>query len=311
MKEDKRWLRSFRLAYEGILYALVTQRHMKIHFMAAFAVLIPAYFFRLSKPDTLWILLSVTLVISAELLNTAVERTVDLAMPRRHPAAKAAKDAAAGAVLAAAVFAALVGAAVLYEPAARWVSGVPAQTETASGRVWIAVAAAALAVTALHSRLSGAHYKKEVPMVDAQRLLQLAAQARSQAYAPYSQFKVGSAVLDSDGTVHLGCNVENSAYGPTNCAERTALFRAIADGVKPGNFAALAVVGDTSEPISPCGVCRQVMAELCPPDMPVIMGNLSGQYRESTVSQLLPGAFGKESLRGRTDAKASEEARDE
>lgn len=120
--------------------------------------------------------------------------------------------------------------------------------------------------------------------------------ARERAYTPYSRFRVGSALLDSQGNVHYGCNVENAAYGPTNCAERTALFRAVADGQRPGTFAAIAVVGDTNSPISPCGVCRQVMAELCPPDMPVYMANMKGDVAVSTVSQLLPGAFGKTDL---------------
>lgn len=122
--------------------------------------------------------------------------------------------------------------------------------------------------------------------------LQAAAiEARKRAYAPYSSFQVGAALLDLDGRVHLGCNVENAAYGPTNCAERTALFRAVADGVQPGRFAAIAVVGDTPGPIAPCGVCRQVLSELCPPDMPVWMGNLQGAWQRTTVAELLPGAF--------------------
>jgi len=123
------------------------------------------------------------------------------------------------------------------------------------------------------------------------QLIDHALRARERAYAPYSGFRVGCALLDRAGTIHCGCNVENAAYGPTNCAERTALFRAVADGVAPGQFAALAVVGDTPQPITPCGVCRQVMAELCPPDMPVIMANLRGQFAVATVSELLPGAF--------------------
>ncbi|CAH1214072.1 Cytidine deaminase [Paenibacillus plantiphilus] len=122
-------------------------------------------------------------------------------------------------------------------------------------------------------------------------LLTEALEARKRAYVPYSGFQVGAALLGGDGKVHWGCNVENAAYGPTNCAERTALFRAVADGDKPGSFQAIAVVGETPEPITPCGVCRQVLAELCLPDMPVIMGNLQGDWRVMTVAELLPGAF--------------------
>lgn len=132
--------------------------------------------------------------------------------------------------------------------------------------------------------------------MDKAQLLQEAIAARNSAYIPYSGFGVGAALLDSEGHVHRGCNVENAAYGPTNCAERTALFRAIADGLSPGSFRALAVVGDTEEPISPCGVCRQVILELCAPDMPVFLGNLKGDIRETTVGELLPFAFGPSHL---------------
>ena len=122
-------------------------------------------------------------------------------------------------------------------------------------------------------------------------LVEEAKLAREKAYVPYSGFQVGSALLAQDGTIHHGCNVENGAYGPTNCAERTALFRAIADGYQPGTFVAMAVTGDTKQPISPCGVCRQVMVELCAPSMPVILSNLKGDTALTTVSELLPGAF--------------------
>lgn len=122
-------------------------------------------------------------------------------------------------------------------------------------------------------------------------LLKLAKEVRERAYTPYSRFKVGAALLDDEGKVHLGCNVENAAFGPTNCAERTALFRAIADGKQPGAFRAIAIIGDTDRPITPCGVCRQVLVELCAPDMPVYMSNLRGEVTETTVAALLPGAF--------------------
>ena len=133
--------------------------------------------------------------------------------------------------------------------------------------------------------------KNETLSAEWKALLDAAAEARKRAYAPYSRFQVGAALLDEEGRLHVGCNVENAAYGPTNCAERTALFRAVADGCKPRSFRAIAVIGDTPAPITPCGVCRQVLAELCAPDMPVIMGSLTGGWRVSTVSELLPGAF--------------------
>ncbi|MGG3506596.1 cytidine deaminase [Paenibacillus lautus] len=128
--------------------------------------------------------------------------------------------------------------------------------------------------------------------MDTGLLMQEAIKARTRAYIPYSTFGVGAALLDSHGEIHLGCNVENAAYGPTNCAERTALFRAIADGHEAGSFQAIAIVADTEGPCTPCGVCRQVLVELCKPDMKVIMGNMKGDIKETTVSELLPGAFG-------------------
>lgn len=122
-------------------------------------------------------------------------------------------------------------------------------------------------------------------------LMRAARDARGQAYAPYSGFPVGAAVRTRDGRTFVGCNVENAAYGLCNCAERTALFNAIAAGCRPGDFVQLAVVADTPGPVSPCGACRQVMAELCDPTMPVLLGNLAGAVEESTVGALLPGAF--------------------
>ncbi|MFH5182777.1 cytidine deaminase [Paenibacillus sp. TAB 01] len=137
--------------------------------------------------------------------------------------------------------------------------------------------------------------------MDRQQLIAHAMEARERAYVPYSQFKVGSALLDRHGKVHFGCNVENAAYGPTNCAERTALFRAIADGEPARSFQAIAVVGDTAQPITPCGVCRQVLIELCAPDMPVYLANLQGEVSVTTVAELLPGAFTMKDLNGGND----------
>ena len=132
--------------------------------------------------------------------------------------------------------------------------------------------------------------------MDNRQLLNQAIEAMKRAYVPYSHFRVGAALLDAEGHVHYGCNVENAAYSPTNCAERTALFRAIADGCEPKSFKAIAVAGDTEGPIAPCGVCRQVLIELCNPDMPVIMGNVNGDMTVMTVADLLPGAFDVASL---------------
>jgi cytidine deaminase len=124
-----------------------------------------------------------------------------------------------------------------------------------------------------------------------QALLALARSARELAYAPYSKFRVGAAVQTRDGRQFSGCNVENAAYGLCNCAERTALFGAIASGCRPGDFVALAVIADTPTPVSPCGACRQVMVELCGDDMPVLLGNLHDEVQRTTAGALLPGSF--------------------
>ena len=133
--------------------------------------------------------------------------------------------------------------------------------------------------------------------MEATKLIEEAKKARENAYVPYSKFKVGAALLTKDGKVYHGCNIENAAYSMCNCAERTALFSAYA--VKDTEFTALAVVADTERPCSPCGACRQVIAELCPKDMIVYLTNLKGDIQEITVEQLLPGAFSPEDLNER------------
>ncbi|MBB5019173.1 cytidine deaminase [Chitinivorax tropicus] len=124
-----------------------------------------------------------------------------------------------------------------------------------------------------------------------QQLIQEATQARQKAYAPYSRFLVGAAVLTHDGRVFHGCNVENASYGLCNCAERTALFSAIAAGCRPGDFKTIAVIGDTDGPIAPCGACRQVMIEMGTPAMEVVLTNLKQDVEITTAGALLPGAF--------------------
>ena len=122
-------------------------------------------------------------------------------------------------------------------------------------------------------------------------LLELARATREHAYAPYSNFHVGAALLTRDGRRFGGCNVENAAYGLCQCAERTAFCSAIAAGCRPGDFVALTVTADTPQPVAPCGACRQVMAELCDAAMPVLLANLLGDTQETTVGELLPGSF--------------------
>ncbi|MEW9049588.1 MAG: cytidine deaminase [Neobacillus sp.] len=131
-------------------------------------------------------------------------------------------------------------------------------------------------------------------IVSTENLIEEAKIAREKAYVPYSKFKVGAALLTKDGKIYHGCNIENAAYSMCNCAERTALFKAYSEGDR--DFQQLTVVADTDRPCSPCGACRQVIAELCPKDMKVVLTNLKGDVLETTVADLLPGAFSPEDL---------------
>lgn len=130
--------------------------------------------------------------------------------------------------------------------------------------------------------------------MEEKQLINEAIAAREMAYVPYSTFKVGAALLTKDGTVYRGCNIENAGYSMTNCAERTAFFKAVSEGEK--EFVSLAVVADTEGPISPCGACRQVISEFCDPEMEVILTNLKGDIQKTTVAALIPGAFGPKDL---------------
>lgn len=133
--------------------------------------------------------------------------------------------------------------------------------------------------------------------MDYTKLIDEARAAREQAYVPYSNFRVGAALECRDGRIFRGCNVENASYGLCNCAERTAFFSAIASGYKPGDFTALAVIGETDGPIAPCGACRQVTLELGGNDLPVILANLKGDTMETTAAAQLPNAFGGRDLK--------------
>ena len=128
-------------------------------------------------------------------------------------------------------------------------------------------------------------------------LLLTAIEAREKAYAPYSNHKVGAALVGKSGKVYTGCNVENAAYTPTNCAERTAVFKAVSEGET--EFVAIAIVGGIGDKLSevcaPCGVCRQVLAEFCDKDMHIVMGT-PDKIISSTLGELLPLSFGKSDL---------------
>lgn len=131
--------------------------------------------------------------------------------------------------------------------------------------------------------------------LEIQKLMDCAIKARENAYSPYSHFAVGAALLCEDGTLYEGCNIENASYGLTNCAERTAIFKAVSEGhIK---FKALAVVADTEGPCAPCGACRQVMAEFKIPI--IIMGNLMGNIKIVTIEELLPFSFSESDVSGK------------
>lgn len=131
-----------------------------------------------------------------------------------------------------------------------------------------------------------------------EKLISLAVEAMGKAYAPYSGFQVGAALLCSDGTVYTGCNIENAAYSPTNCAERTAIFKAVSEGRR--DFTAIAVCGGKNGKITslctPCGVCRQVLQEFCKDDFPVYLAHKDG-FKALTLGDLLPYSFGEDSLK--------------
>ncbi|MGO3498991.1 cytidine deaminase [Leuconostoc falkenbergense] len=122
-----------------------------------------------------------------------------------------------------------------------------------------------------------------------QNLADVANAALNDTYTPYSHFPVGAALLAENGEVFKGVNIENVSFGLTNCAERTAIFTAIAAGHR--HFHGLVISGKTDEPIAPCGACRQVMVEFFEPDMPIWLINDQGQEIETNIAQLMPGAF--------------------
>ena len=133
------------------------------------------------------------------------------------------------------------------------------------------------------------------PPIDWAALVAAARAAAARSYSPYSHYAVGAALLAEDGRVFTGCNVENASYGLTNCAERTALFKAVSEGAR--RFRALAIAGGTARaPALPCGACRQVIAEFRIPH--ILMANLADDVKEMTLEELLPGAFSAEDIIG-------------
>lgn len=132
-----------------------------------------------------------------------------------------------------------------------------------------------------------------------EQLIDLAIKQLEFSYVPYSHFKVGAALLAKGGEIYTGCNIENAAYTPTNCAERTAFFKAVSEGVR--EFEAICVVGGKdgvlTDYVSPCGVCRQVMMEFCDPDtFQIIMAVNKEKYKNYTLKEMLPMGFGPNNL---------------
>ena len=136
--------------------------------------------------------------------------------------------------------------------------------------------------------------EKETHMTEQeiQKLIERAIVAHEKTYSPYSHFGVGAALVCEDGSIYEGCNIENASYGLTNCAERTAIFKAVSEGHT--KFKALAVVADTEGPCAPCGACRQVISEF--EISQIILANLKGNYRLVSLDELLPFRFGADSL---------------
>ena len=124
-------------------------------------------------------------------------------------------------------------------------------------------------------------------------LIAAARAAREKSYSPYSHFAVGAAVECRDGTIYTGCNIENAAYGLCNCAERTAIFKAVSEG--NSDFAAIAIIADTAAPCPPCGACRQVIGEFQIPR--IIMANLQGARKIVTLEEILPYSFSAAELK--------------
>ncbi len=135
---------------------------------------------------------------------------------------------------------------------------------------------------------------KKLQESEREHMLDLAYEAMEKAYVPYSHFQVGACLKGASGKYYLGCNIENASYTPTNCAERTAVFKAVSEGER--SFTAIAIVCSGKNPAAPCGVCRQVLREFCEDDMPIVFANINREMVESTLGELLPNSFGPEDL---------------
>lgn len=130
--------------------------------------------------------------------------------------------------------------------------------------------------------------------MDYSNLIAMAITAREKAYVPYSNFKVGAALITEDNKIYTGCNIENASYGATNCAERTAVFKAVSEG--PLKIKAIAIVGDPENYTAPCGICRQVILEFASENIEIILAKNEKDYIVKTMDEILPGGFAKSNL---------------
>lgn len=130
--------------------------------------------------------------------------------------------------------------------------------------------------------------------MDITNLIEKAIEAKENAYVPYSNFRVGAALFTKSGKIYTGCNIENVSYGATNCAERTAVFKAVSEGEK--EFQAIAINGDNGDYLPPCGICRQVLSEFADDSLKVILANSAEDYKVISLGELLPGTFSSKNL---------------
>lgn len=266
---------SLRFAVAGAIHAFRSERNLRIHVALAVIVMGLAVALGVAPAELALLFLTITFVITAELLNTALEAAVDLWSPDYHPVAAVAKNVAAAAVLVPAIASVAVGYVVF-------------RGYLSSGVAMMVGTGLALVPRLLSGEAEQTRRLTDVTAIDAETLLQEAQTVRERAYVPHSGFKVGAALLTKGGRIVAGCNFENASLGATICAERVAVGTALSAGER--EWAALAVVADTESPVTPCGICRQVLAEFAP-DMPVIMANMKGESRTMTVRELLPGMF--------------------
>ena len=356
-RRSRSLLESFNFAFEGIIHALRTQRNLRLHFLIAVAVIVAAVAFDVTRIELIALLLSITFVLIAEMLNSAIEAAVDMASTSFDPLAKLAKDVAAGAVLIASINAVAVGYLVfsgdVAERSGRFLDrlsrapadltvvalvlvvilvivgkalsgrGAPLRGGLPSGHAAVAFSGwmvATLVLRRLESPLPDlqpdvhhglargpdprggrcphdargergraarlARHARSLPallpgMSDAE-LLACADTVAVRAYAPYSRYHVGCAVLARDGRVIEGVNVENAAYPLGVCAERTAFARAIVEGYRPGDFVVAAITA------SPCGGCRQWLVEM---GVERVVFRHGDGVRTMTPAELLPDTF--------------------